>query len=294
MSVLVALSIGGCATRPGMEQLENRLRDQEDYAADLEQQLEAVRSELKQARDEADAQRSRLDTAGKSVLVSEQADVLYRAEGIKFNSMLTSGADLDGQPGDEALSVLLMPVDAHGDLIKLVGAIELEVLDLDQPREAQRVGFWSFSPADVREHWHRGFLAGGYLFKLEWQQIPVSSELTLHGRLTAPDGRKFSTTSLIHVKPPSGSAAVAASPEGVPAPPADDAAPPPKRPAPAVPAAPAAPAVTPVARPADSQRSAARAGPVEVEARRLAPPDDSAGPVQTSDRWTEANRPRVR
>ncbi len=43
------------------------------------------------------------------MVLSEQADVFYRAEAIKFNMLLTSGQDRDGKPGDDALSVMLMP-----------------------------------------------------------------------------------------------------------------------------------------------------------------------------------------
>ena len=202
MSAVMALAIGGCAAPGNTEKLEAQLRQQEDMLADVEKELASVRNELKVARNEVEAQRDQLQVAGHQTLVAEQAEVLYRAEAIKFNALLTCGVDRDGHPGDEEISVLLMPTDAEGELIKLAGTIDLELHDFSKPENEQCIGKWSFNPTEAREHWHRGFMAAGYLFKLPWQTPPGSNELTLHGKMKAPDGRTFAATQQLKVHVP--------------------------------------------------------------------------------------------
>ncbi|HTI51790.1 MAG TPA: hypothetical protein VL475_12585 [Planctomycetaceae bacterium] len=188
--------------RGDVEMLESELRRQEQTQQELTEQLQTTREELRVARTDAGNLRTQIAQRGQLALVSEQAETLYKAEAIKFNALLTTGLDRDGQPGDEGISVLLLPVDSQGDLVKLAGAVELELVDLSRTGDNQRVGRWEFSADEVREHWHRGFLSAGYLFRLDWQNPPAAPELTLHARLTAPDGRKFDATTQVKVTPP--------------------------------------------------------------------------------------------
>lgn len=207
MSALLALAGVGCASTGNVDTLESQLRQQEDQITALQGQVTGLDRELRVAREEAGMLRAQLQSEGKRTLVSEQAEILSRAETIKFSPMLTSGVDLDSQPGDDAISVLLMPLDGDGDLVKLSGAVELELFDLSRPRAEQLIGEWKFSVDEARALWHRGFMSAGYLFHLNWQRPPQSRELTLHGRLVAPDGRQFNATQPLKVK-----LAVAASP----------------------------------------------------------------------------------
>jgi outer membrane murein-binding lipoprotein Lpp len=202
MLAFPALLSAGCALRGNVDALESELRQQEYAQQALGEELKAAREELRVARSDADDLRARMAQRGTFALASEQAEVLYRAEGIKFNMMLTSGVDRDGQPGDDGLSVLLLPVDGHGDLVKLVGAVELELLDLTRDGDDKRIDAWQFTVDEVRDHWHRGFLSAGYLFQLDWQTVPVTPQLTLHAKLTAPDGRKFDATTQLKVELP--------------------------------------------------------------------------------------------
>ena len=196
---LFATGLAGCASRGDLETLESELRKQELAQEELRIELVRARDDLKIARNESAALRAQLTENRQVALSPEQADVLYRAEAIKFNSMLTSGQDRDGQPGDDGLSVLLMPVDSHGDLVKLAGQVDLELFDMTLPPDRQRLGQWRFPIDHVRERWHKGFLSAGYLFQVDWQQPPAAPELTLHASMTIPDGRQFHATTQVKV-----------------------------------------------------------------------------------------------
>src|SRR5258708_6598399 len=199
MSVFLALCLSGCAHRGDVEVLESELRKREQAQEGLAGELSQAREELKIARSDAANLRDQLTVARQVSLAPEQAEVLYRAEAIKFNMLLTSGQDRDKAPGDEGLSIMLMPVDAHGDLVKLAGEVEFELFDMTQSADQQRLGHWQFTIDEVREHWHRGFLSSGYMFQVDWQGRPASPELTLHARLSVPDGRRFDTTTQVKV-----------------------------------------------------------------------------------------------
>ena len=195
-------ALPGCAHHGDVDALESELRQQEQAQEELTQQLVRARDDLKVARSDAAVLRSQMKKHHQVSLSQEQADVLYRAEAIKFNMLLTSGQNRDSEPGDEGLSVMLIPVDAHGDLVKLAGEVELDLFDMTLEADQQRLGKWKFTLDEVRSHWHSGFISSGYLFQVDWQKLPVASELTLHARLSIPDGRKFDVTTQVKVEPP--------------------------------------------------------------------------------------------
>jgi hypothetical protein len=295
--LLCALRLAGCASRGNVEILEAELRQEEHAREQLSEQLRQSQEELKIARTDAAALRTQLADRRQTALSPEQADVLYRAEAIKFGMLLTSGQERDGQPGDDALSVLITPVDVHGDLVKLAGDVELELFDMTRSPERQRLGRWRYPVEEVREHWHKGFMSAGYLFQVEWETPPTSPELTLHARLTAGDGRQFDATTQVKVTPP---ASVT--------PPLVQASRAPTR----DPALQRASATRPVSRPGDAPGKATVRRATAVGSQNPASPAPSsvtapppvirpavkAGhadpPTQTSDNWTDSTIPRLR
>lgn len=284
MLALLALLPVGCAARGNMEMLESELRRQEQTQQELAEELKSARAELRVARSDADSLRTQLSQRGQTSLVSEQAEVLYKAEAIRFNTMLTSGANRDGQPGDDGINILLQPVDSQGDLVKLAGAIEVDLLDLNRDAKSQRIGRWQFTAEEVREHWHRGFLSAGYLFQLDWQTVPVSNELTLHARLATPDGRTFSTTSQVKIDAAGASGTHVAETSAADKPHGSGVV----HAGHTERAAPRKPAGKSVPKPARKlrQKPAPRQRPVTEELEEL--------PLQTSDNFTEETIPRLR
>jgi len=296
--ILCALWLAGCASRGNVEILESELRQEEQAREQLAEQLRQSQEELKIARTDAAALRTQLADRRQTALPPEQAEVFYRVDAIKFGMLLTSGQDRDGQPGDDALSVLLTPVDIHGDLVKLAGEVELELFDMTRSSEQQRLGQWKFPVGEVREHWHKGFMSAGYLFQVDWQSPPVSPELTLHARMTVPDGRQFDATTQVKV----------ALPASVPRPLVQASRAPTRDRA-----LKQASGTRPAFRPADApgkttvRRTAAAstldpsppAAPASATSPPPAiPPKVKAGhadpPIQTSDNWTDSTIPRLR
>lgn len=201
-SFCLACAIASCRGVSHREMLETKLRQQEDQLAEFSSRLDQTQSELLATQRAADALRKQLADRGQAVLAAEQSAVLHRAAEIRVQSWLSGGVDRDGVPGDEGLSVLVLPVDATGDTLKLPGALDIELLDLSQPTGEQSIAHRQFPPDRVETLWHRGFLGTGYLIELTWDRIPAHPDLTLNVKLTAPDGRLFHTTHSVKVQPP--------------------------------------------------------------------------------------------
>jgi hypothetical protein len=205
-----AALVSGCITRGDVEMLEANLRQQQDIAAGYQSQLGEVREELQIARDEVDQLRSQLAAAG-TATPQEVTEPLARVVGVQFNAMMTGGRDDDGKAGPETLTAVLSPHDQDGDLVKLSGDLEVELLDLARSGEEQRIGHWSFTARESRDLWHSGFIASGYQFDLPLKTTPRSGEAVLHGRLTTSDGRQFDTSMPVNLV----TATVASTPKGL-------------------------------------------------------------------------------
>ncbi len=198
-----SLLVCGCSSRRGgVELLEARLRVQEDALAEADSKLQTVQRELTVARRESQSLRVQLASRGDAVLLPEQADQMHRVTGIEFSSLLTAGVDRDGVPGDEGLTAVVAPHDAEGELVKLPGRLELEVLDLSRPRGEQRIGRWAYSVEESRELWHAGFMSSGFQVDVPWQGTPASQDLVLHARFTTIDERRFDVQTELRINPP--------------------------------------------------------------------------------------------
>lgn len=202
--LLGLLALAGCAARGNLDALESELRQQEDLRVALEDRLSRLETDLRVAQSDADSLRSQLAKSGRQTLPMEQSQALHRATKLTLHTLMTGGWDNDPAPGDEGLTVLLSPVDEHGDLVKLGGDIELELLDLSQTGEQQRLGSWSMPRDEVSGLWHKGLLGSGFLVRVPWQSIPESERLTVVARLKTVDGRKFDATHQVVITPPAG------------------------------------------------------------------------------------------
>ena len=204
----------GCAGRGNAEVLEANLRQHEDRILAYERQVASLREELVAARTESDQLRRELVALGKDGR-QEATEPLSRVAGIQFNSMMTGGRDSDGSPGHDVITAVVAPHDKDGDLVKLGGELQLEVLDLTRSPEQQRLGTWKYTAEQARELWHSGFLASGFQVDLPIDSVPKSGEVILHARLVTTDGRQFDTTRPVTLA----SAEAIEPPRGLPAPP---------------------------------------------------------------------------
>ncbi len=199
--VALALLVG-CAGTSKRDVLESRLRHQEDMLSRYQSQLDRAKTELDIARRESAGLRTQLAESGDGRTPREEMDASFRMAGVAFSTLMTGATETDDQPGDDGLTIVLVPQDADGELVKVRGAVEIEAFDLSHPDGAQRIGHWQFDAGESHQHWHSGVIQSGYQFELPWQDLPRSEKVLLHGRIVAADGRQFDTTHTIRIDPP--------------------------------------------------------------------------------------------
>ena len=110
---------------------------------------------------------------------------------IVFNQRRTGGADLDGRPGDDGLSVVLEPRNADGKFVPLAGQITVVVLDPQIKGDGARVARWQVDSVEAASSL---FVVGpnrGIHLDLPWEdKPPVHARLHLFARYETADGRR--------------------------------------------------------------------------------------------------------
>ena len=200
--LLLAVSIAGCTTPARVEQLEAELRDQQDQLTAQASSLESLQAERNALR----RQRDLLLETSNSLVRPEQAELLVRIDHIAINTWLTGARNTDRIPGDDELVVMIQPLDADLEPVKLPGTLKLWLTDPAAPRDSRQIGSWEFTPEECRKHWLASVLSRGFLFKLPWQTPPTRNRLLLHCRFDTSDGRRFDADALIDIQPPASSA----------------------------------------------------------------------------------------
>lgn len=198
--MLGTLPMLGCV-RGDVDLLEARLRSKDAELRALNDRLESTERQLASSRREKTQLQQQL---ARNSAKPEEISRLAKVEGIEINPRLTGSLNEDDQPGDDVLNVVVSPVDASGEVVKLDGRVEVEAIDPSLPESERKLGQWAISLEDSAQQWHDGFLGQGFQLTTPWQRPPQSREIVLLARYTTPDGRKFSTTQEITVTPPGG------------------------------------------------------------------------------------------
>lgn len=200
---LLFVVCAGCLGNPRRtELLQARLREQETVLSQYETELTRVRSQLAVAQREQAILRNRIASSGEPAPAMEATQAIAAADGLKFNTWLTAGRNQDSSPGDERFHAIVYPHDASGDLVKVVGTLKLEAIDLSLPEGERSLGKWEFTPDEALELWHSGFLSAGFRFDYEWDKPPQGKEIILRASLETPDGRQLAANHSMKIDPP--------------------------------------------------------------------------------------------
>lgn len=122
---------------------------------------------------------------------------------ISLNRKLTGGHNVDDQPGDEGLLVVIEPLDSTGQLIEAPGEVSVVVLDPAQEGEAARVARWDFTAEEAAQHIKRTPMGDGLHFDLRWPHGPPANRtLNLYVRFKTLEGKKLQLEKQIEVRLP--------------------------------------------------------------------------------------------
>jgi hypothetical protein len=101
----------------------------------------------------------------------------------------TGGYDADGQPGDEALQVVLEPRDLDGHVVKVPGIVEIDAAEITEAGVKPAFSSWQVDAESLRRSWRSGLTTTGYFVVLPWKTPPQSPKLRVTARMLLPDGR---------------------------------------------------------------------------------------------------------
>lgn len=205
--LVVSVAVSGChrGARRSAELLETRIRNQEETISSLRRDATTLKAERDIARREADAIRATIEKPGQHVMLAEHAETQLRVSTISISRLLSGGLDRDTEHGDELLNLLVVPTDESGETLRASGILEIDAVDFTAPAGQQQIGHWKYDRDQTRDLWHAGLIGRGIQVTVPWQKLPRSETVTVHARLTLPDGRQFDTTESLRVQPPASS-----------------------------------------------------------------------------------------
>lgn len=86
---------------------------------------------------------------------------LYELQRVKIGRY-TNLFDKDKDGKKETLIVYLKPIDKTGDIVKAAGSVDVELWDLNRPREHALLGQWQVGPAELKELWYATIVTINY------------------------------------------------------------------------------------------------------------------------------------
>lgn len=164
---------------------------------------------LKAARDEDQQQISRL--ADQVADLNLQVESLRRLGPERLDRLnppvkivlerLTGGADYDGLPGDDGVTVYIQPIDKQGHVIKAAGEIRVQLLDLANPDGQHLLGEYVLDVDHAAEAWHGRFMTQHFTVKCPWRVGPPGHrEITIRVRfLDYLTGSELAATSVCNI-----------------------------------------------------------------------------------------------
>jgi len=157
---------------------------QQPGTIDLNREIDKLRTELRERDNRIAALESTVQSLNKQLasargLTDEDLKHIYFPEQIVIGK-LSGGEDYDGEPGDDGVTVYIQPTDRTGDVLKVVGAIRVELFDLQAAEGAKLVGECIVPAEKASEHWHGQLMTYHYSIRCAWKNGPPKhDEITI-------------------------------------------------------------------------------------------------------------------
>jgi hypothetical protein len=131
------------------------------------------------------------------ILTDVRTDVnledLYTLQRVKIHKY-TGFYDKDDDGKTEKLIVYIQPIDKNGDIIKVPGAADVELWDLNKEQSQAKLGQWSVGLNELQKNWFTTLIKGNYrlMFDIAEKALDFTQPLTV--KVTFTDyltGREF-------------------------------------------------------------------------------------------------------
>jgi len=199
--LLWTVLLAGCISRGSTELLEARLRQQEDLLVQQQDDLTASKDSIAELRRENDFLNQQLAQKGNRFLAPETSQAISRVQSIRIHKLMTGMRISAENSGESVLHLVVQPVDADGEIVKVSGEFAIEFQPpqegVKQIPDSQPV-VTTFPIQESSHHWHKGVLVSGYQFEIPIEVVPSSKSGTVRVRFRTADGREFSTSYQLH------------------------------------------------------------------------------------------------
>jgi hypothetical protein len=150
----------------------------------MRDELGKLRETIRQKENQLVAQRATIDELNQQLRVARSINEddlkrIYYPQEITIDR-LTGGADYDGQPGDDGITVYVRPIDQYGDVIKVAGDVLIQLYDLAVPPGQNLIGEYRVPVDKLGELWHGKLMTGHFTIKCPWPgSPPAHNEITV-------------------------------------------------------------------------------------------------------------------
>ncbi len=103
----------------------------------------------------------------------------------------TGGRDGDSCGGDDALQVVVQPLDADNQPVKVPGSLSIQALEITPAGLKQPLSSWQLSDNELHSSWRSGLISTGYVVVLPWKAWPTNDKLRVLAQFRLADGRLF-------------------------------------------------------------------------------------------------------
>jgi hypothetical protein len=123
--------------------------------------------------------------------------------GIDFHPTLCRGHNVDGQPGDDGLALVLVTLNAKQQFVPGEGALTIVAEEAATEGTVNRIGRWEISPDQLQDGLEAVGAAQGFHVKVPWQdRKPEGLSVDVYVRLVLADGTKMVNRKTIHLRKP--------------------------------------------------------------------------------------------
>jgi hypothetical protein len=150
-----------------------------DQIIKLENQNGELTGKLKEDQTKIDALRRQLEsqTPRIATLPPERLDELLTASSIELQHS-TDAAAFDLNTRQTGFRVYVRPMTADGQPVPATGTVTVEAFDLALQNESQRIGTWTFTPAELKTNWYSGFGLNHFAMNCPWKEPPAHDAIT--------------------------------------------------------------------------------------------------------------------
>lgn len=126
-----------------------------------------------------------------SALVSQPSNTTdQRIVEIAFHPSLCRSINLDDNPQDDGVYVVLQPRNAMGQFAEAAGDVTVIAVDPTKPKERERIARWTYTADDFAKTLHASGASQGYHLPLRWQaDVPQGDHVQIFVRVVLADGK---------------------------------------------------------------------------------------------------------